>query len=81
MSEKKIGHLLVRVPIFAVTESESWEMPEEYTYIAPGDAELIEHTIPVAWWMQLSEDIAELHGGIELEKLPITKLLRTRAKS
>lgn len=30
---EQLGCITVRIPILAVTESESWEMPEPYNYL------------------------------------------------
>ena len=46
MSEKHLGYITVRIPVAMVRESESWEMPEEYTYMVPGQPELVSHDIP-----------------------------------
>ena len=67
MSENTIGWLTVRIPIIATTESESWEISEEYTYVTAGTATLIGHNIPASWWENLGSDIAE--SGISLEQL------------
>ncbi|WP_422759122.1 hypothetical protein [Paenarthrobacter sp. C1] len=58
-AEEPIGHLVFRVPVFRVTESESWEVPKEYTYLAPGDAELISHDIPASFHETLREELIE----------------------
>lgn len=58
-----IGYVTLRVPIRLVEESESFEIPEVYTYLQPGDAELVSHDIPAAWHKHLREEIIEC-GGI-----------------
>lgn len=55
-TDQLVGYLTVRVPVYAVTDSESWEIPEEYTYLSPGDAELVSHDIPDSWHEALSHD-------------------------
>lgn len=44
--DKLLGYVTIRVPIFEVTESESWEIPQEYTYLATGESELVSHDLP-----------------------------------
>lgn len=61
LGEKLIGHVTIRVPVYEVRDQESWEIPEEYTYLAPGDAELVTHDIPESWHEALREQMAE-HG-------------------
>jgi hypothetical protein len=57
--DQLVGHVTIRIPIWAVTDSESWEIPKEYTYLAPGDAELVSHDIPVGWHESLREELIE----------------------
>lgn len=63
-TQDPIGYVTIRVPIHAVTESESWEIPQEYTYLQPGDAELVTHDIPAGWHELLREQLVE--SGIPL---------------
>lgn len=58
-AEELIGHIVFRVPILRVTDRESWEIPQEYTYLAPGDAELVSHDIPSALHETLRDDLIE----------------------
>lgn len=58
-AQDPLGYVTVRIPIHAVTESESWEMPQEYTYLQPGDAELVTHDIPQGWHESLREQLIE----------------------
>lgn len=60
-----IGYLTVRIPIRLVEESESPEMPEVYTYLDAGPAELISHDIPIAFHEHLRDELVE-SGGIEV---------------
>lgn len=59
-ADELIGHIVLRVPIVRVTEAESWEIPQQYTYLAPGDAELISHDIPASFHGHLREELAEV---------------------
>lgn len=54
-----IGHITLRIPIHAYTERESYEIPEEYTVLEPGDAELVEHDMPASWHASLPEYMGE----------------------
>jgi hypothetical protein len=54
-----IGHITLRIPIFKETDSESWEIPQEYTYLVPGDAELVSHDVPSHWHDFLREHLIE----------------------
>lgn len=62
--EQPLGYVTIRIPVMAVTESDSWEIPQEYTYLAPGDAELVSHDIPAGWHESLREQLIE--SGIHL---------------
>lgn len=64
--DRLLGHVTVRIPIYEVTEQESWEIPEWYTYLATGESELVSHDIPEEYheWL-LSSD-----GMIEWEMTP-----------
>lgn len=59
-----IGYVTIRIPIVTVTESESPEIPQEYTYLEPGEAELVSHDMPSGWHESLREQLAE--AGIHL---------------
>jgi hypothetical protein len=54
-----IGHVTLRIPIHAYTERESFEIPQTYTVIEPGDAELVEHDLPVGWHGSMREMLSE----------------------
>lgn len=54
-----IGHITLRIPIHAYTDRESWEIPEEYTYLEPGQAELVEHDMPAGWHAHMREALIE----------------------
>lgn len=54
-----IGHITLRIPIHASTERESWEIPEEYTVLEPGEAELVEHDLPAGWHPTMREMLTE----------------------
>lgn len=71
-ADELIGHLTVRIPVYAVTESESWEIPEEYTYVNAGDAELVSHDVPASWHGNLREDLIE--GGLTLAPWSVEEL-------
>lgn len=58
-AQDPIGYVTVRIPIHAVTESESWEIPQEYTYLQSGDAELVTHDIAAGWHESLREQLIE----------------------
>lgn len=60
-----LGHLTVRIPIRLVEESESPEIPEVYTYLDAGPAELVSHDIPASWHAYLRDELVE-SGGIEV---------------
>ncbi|MBG0738726.1 hypothetical protein IV500_04745 [Paeniglutamicibacter antarcticus] len=60
-----VGYITLRVPIRLIKESESWEIPEVYTYLQPGEPELVSHDIPAAWHERLREELEE-GGGIEV---------------
>ncbi|QOT19717.1 hypothetical protein HMI59_23810 (plasmid) [Paenarthrobacter sp. YJN-5] len=62
--DKPLGYVTIRIPIRSVTERESWEIPEEYTYLEPGEAELISHDMPAGWHESLREQLIE--SGIYL---------------
>lgn len=59
--DKLLGYVTIKIPIFEVTESESWEMPQEYTYLATGESELVSHDIPTGYheWLLPSEQMLE----------------------
>lgn len=59
-----IGYVTLRVPIRLVEESESPEMPEVYTFLETGEAELVTHDIPAAWHEHLRDEMIEC--GIHL---------------
>lgn len=75
-AEAPIGHVLLRVPVFLERESESWEIPKEYTYLAAGEAELVSHDIPSIWHEHLREDLIE-SGGIEVSQWGEAELAAT----
>lgn len=79
-TEEPIGHITLRVPVFLVTESESWEMPKEYTYLAAGEAELVSHDIPFGWHESLREELIE-SGGIEMDNWTPEQLADTCTRS
>lgn len=54
-----IGHITLRIPIHAYRESESWEIPEEYIVLEPGEAELVEHDMPAGWHASMREMLTE----------------------
>lgn len=54
-----IGYITLRIPITLVRESESWEIPEEYTYLSAGEAELVSHSIPARFHQGLRDDLIE----------------------
>lgn len=62
--DQPLGYVTIRIPVMSVTESESWEIPEEYTYLDPGEAELVSHDMPVGWHESLREQLIE--SGIYL---------------
>lgn len=62
--EQPLGYVTIRIPIFTETESESWEMPQEYTVLAPEQDELVSHDMPFHWHDSLREQLVE--SGIEL---------------
>jgi hypothetical protein len=78
MSSRHLGYVTIRVPITEVTESESWEIPEKYTYLEVGESELIEHDIPERYheWVLLSRDEMYEHdislGGWTSEEVAAT---------
>lgn len=59
--DRLLGHVTVRIPIYEVTEQESWEIPEWYKYLTPGDSELVSHDIPEGYheWLLPSEGMIE----------------------
>jgi hypothetical protein len=59
--DKLLGHVIIRIPIYEVTESESWEIPEEYTYLATGESELVSHDIPTGYheWLMPSQEMLD----------------------
>jgi hypothetical protein len=57
-----IGHLTVRIPIHLIEDQESWEIPQKYTYVAAGDAELVSHDIPAALHERFRETLEESGG-------------------
>jgi hypothetical protein len=59
-----IGYITLRIPLRRVVESESWEMPKEYTYLEPGPAEIVTHDIPLSWHENLREEMLEC--GVDL---------------
>lgn len=77
-AEKPLGYVTLRVPIMAVTDSESWEIPEEYTYLRPSKAEIVGHDIPERDWQHLRADIQD--HGVELEDWTIQKLSKTNKR-
>jgi hypothetical protein len=62
MSSRPIGYLTLRVPISLVEESESPEIPEVYTYLDAGPAELVSHDIPTSFHAHLHDDLVEVLG-------------------
>jgi hypothetical protein len=62
--DQPLGHVTIRIPVRSVTESESWEIPQEYTYLEPGEAELVSHDMPSGWHESLREQLIE--SGIHL---------------
>jgi hypothetical protein len=58
MISKHLGYVTIRIPITEITESESWEIPQKYTYLEVGKSELIEHDIPERYheWVLISND-------------------------
>lgn len=58
--DKLLGHVTIRIPIFEVTESESWEMPQEYTYLATGESELVSHDLPAGYHESLLSERDEM---------------------
>lgn len=65
LGETLLGHLTIRVPVYQVRDQESWEIPQEYTYLAAGAAELASHDLPLEWHESLRDDLVEA-GGIEI---------------
>lgn len=65
MSSRPVGYLTLRVPISLVEESESPEMPEVYTYVDAGPAELVSHDIPASMHAYLRDDLVE-SGGLQV---------------
>lgn len=63
--DEPLGYVTIRIPVRAVTDRESWEIPEEYTYLEPGEAELVSHDMPAGWHESLREQLIEF-GGISL---------------
>lgn len=63
MSIRPVGYLTLRVPISLVEDRESWEIPQPYTYLDAGPAELVSHDIPVSFHASLRDDLVEI-GGI-----------------
>lgn len=61
---QNLGYVTIRIPVMAVTESESWEIPQEYTFLDPGEAELVSHDIPSGWHESLREHLVE--SGVHL---------------
>jgi hypothetical protein len=59
-----LGYVTIRIPIRSVVERESWEIPQEYTVLEVGDAELVSHDMPVGWHESLREELIE--SGIPL---------------
>lgn len=64
--DRLLGHVTVRIPIYEVTEQESWEIPEWYKYLTPGDSELVSHDIPEEY----HEWLVPSAGMIEWELTP-----------
>lgn len=61
LGDKLLGHVTVRIPIYEVTDQESWEIPEEYTYLATGETELVSHDIPEEYheWLLPSAEMLD----------------------
>ena len=63
-SDQPFGYVTIRIPVRLVTESESWEMPQPYTVLEVGEAELVAHDMPPAWHSCLREELVE--AGIDM---------------
>lgn len=74
-NEKLIGHVTVRIPMYAVTEQESWELPQTYEYLRAGEAEIVEHDIQAEWYDDLHEDITR--DGLDLKNHTPQELMET----
>ncbi|WP_139187290.1 hypothetical protein [Pseudarthrobacter chlorophenolicus] len=74
-TDQPLGYVTIRIPIHAVTESESWEIPQEYTYLEPGEAELVTHDMPSGWHESLREELIE--SGIRLAQWTPEELAST----
>lgn len=75
-SPDPIGYITLRVPIHLVKESESWEMPQVYSYLQSGEPELVSHDIPISFHEHLRDELVEC-GGIEVGKWGPTELAAT----
>lgn len=76
LKDDVIGHLTVRIPIRLVEDQESWEIPQVYTYLAAGPAELVSHDVPVEFHGHLRDELVE-SGGIEVGEWGPVELAET----
>ena len=70
-----IGYVTLRLPIVAVTEQESWEIPQEYTYLDVEKPELISHDIPEQWREAVREVVRE--SDIDTSELTEEQFIET----
>lgn len=63
-TDEPLGYVTIRIPIRSVVERESWEIPQEYTVLEVGEAELVSHDMPAGWHGSLREELVE--SGIPL---------------
>ena len=49
--ESSFGHIILRVEILKIEESESWEIPEPYHYLSLDNAEVIECVVDDPEWL------------------------------